>query len=74
MVEEYHTGANVLLAYWHYCNRGSQPFTVGSSATGFHAMAQLSSYQTRLVNDTSLYIQANGMATFRTPSTPLSDF
>jgi len=25
-VEDLHDGANVLLAYFHYCNKGSHPF------------------------------------------------
>jgi hypothetical protein len=60
MVEEYHNGANVLLAHWHYCNKGSQPFAPGSNAADFHAMSELSPNQTAFVRETSTYVQANG--------------
>jgi hypothetical protein len=28
MVTEYHGGANILLAHFHYCNKGWEPFTL----------------------------------------------
>lgn len=61
VVEEWHTGANVLLAHWHYRNKGSKPFTPGSSAADFHAMSELKPHQTAFVKETSKYVQANGI-------------
>jgi hypothetical protein len=61
MVEEYHTGANVLLAHWHYCNKGFKPFAPGSSAADFHALSELNPYQTTFIRKTSIYVQANGI-------------
>ncbi len=61
MVEEYHNGANVLLAYWHYCNKGYEAFAPGNSAAYFHAMSELKAYQTDFIRKTSNYVQANGI-------------
>jgi hypothetical protein len=33
LVEELHTGANVLLAHFHYCNKGSHPFAMDWRST-----------------------------------------
>ena len=66
MVEECHTGANVLLAYWHYCNKGSKPFAPGSSAAHFHPMSELHPYQTVFIRETSLEVQANGISIHHT--------
>jgi hypothetical protein len=66
MVEECHTGANVLLAYWHYCNKGSKPFAPGSNTADFHAMSELKPYQTAFVKETSNYVQANGILVHHT--------
>ena len=61
IVEECHAGANVLLAYWHYCNKGFRPFAPGSGAADFHAISELKPYQTAFVKGTSDYVQANGI-------------
>jgi hypothetical protein len=61
IVEECHIGANVLLAHWHYLNKGFKPFTLGSSTADFYARSELKPHQTVFVDETSKYVQANGI-------------
>jgi len=60
MVEEWHSGANVLLAYWHYCNKGFQPFAAEGDARALLVTAGLSPPQTEFIKYTSRYVKANG--------------
>ncbi|KAJ2907079.1 hypothetical protein MKZ38_008647 [Zalerion maritima] len=41
MVGKYHEGANVLLAYWHYCNKSVYPFSKQCKDSEFQQLASL---------------------------------
>ncbi|CAN8099776.1 unnamed protein product [Discula destructiva] len=41
MVQQYHLGANILLAYFHYCNRGTYPFSDACKESDLQNLAEL---------------------------------
>ncbi|KAJ4421407.1 hypothetical protein N0V82_003788 [Gnomoniopsis sp. IMI 355080] len=41
VVQQYHLGANILLAYFHYCNRGTYPFSHGCKDSDLQDLAGL---------------------------------
>ncbi|KAJ4394530.1 hypothetical protein N0V93_003749 [Gnomoniopsis smithogilvyi] len=41
VVQQYHLGANILLAYFHYCNRGTYPFSKGCKESDLQDLAGL---------------------------------
>jgi hypothetical protein len=59
MVAEYHMGANMLLAYFHYCNKGLQPFALDGGGD-LASIAGLNDRQMRFVHKTRDYVKANG--------------
>lgn len=63
MVEEYHTGANILLAHWHDCNKGLQPFALDWRSSRASMISTINSAQVMFVEESSTLIKRNGMFT-----------
>ena len=60
-VEELHQGANIMLAFFHYCNKGSRPFAPDFWNSSCHvAMAQLDEEQLNFLRTTSEQIRQKG--------------
>ncbi|KAF2183196.1 hypothetical protein K469DRAFT_584113 [Zopfia rhizophila CBS 207.26] len=53
VVEALHNGANILLAHFHYCNRGSHPFTMDWKSPDQIARAELDTEQVQFILDTA---------------------
>ncbi|KAK8138442.1 hypothetical protein PG984_001822 [Apiospora sp. TS-2023a] len=51
-VREYLTGANILLAYFHYCNKGMYPFSAECKDQDLRTLAQLDPVKIKFVNVT----------------------
>ncbi|CAH0026566.1 unnamed protein product [Clonostachys rhizophaga] len=54
-VREYHAGANILLAHFHYCNKNVHPFTDGCKDQDLRTLAGLEEDQIRFVHATRNY-------------------
>ncbi|PTD13522.1 hypothetical protein FCULG_00003164, partial [Fusarium culmorum] len=52
-VKEYHLGANILLAHFHYCNKGIYPFSEGCKDQDLRTLAGLDEEKIKFVHDTS---------------------
>ncbi|EKJ75419.1 hypothetical protein FPSE_04438 [Fusarium pseudograminearum CS3096] len=52
-VKEYHLGANILLAHFHYCNKGIYPFSEGCKDQDLRTLAGLDEEKIKFVRDTS---------------------
>ncbi|KAI1409767.1 hypothetical protein F5Y13DRAFT_87992 [Hypoxylon sp. FL1857] len=52
MVREYQTGANILLAYFHYCNKGVYPFSAECKEQDLSNLAELDEPKLKLVQFT----------------------
>ncbi|KAI1101102.1 hypothetical protein F4804DRAFT_23030 [Jackrogersella minutella] len=52
MVREYQNGANILLAYFHYCNKGVYPFSAECKEQDLSTLAELDESKIRLVQFT----------------------
>lgn len=61
IVEELHLGANILLAYFHYCCKGCRPFDLGWDAAQTTSMAELDHEQINFVQRTAGYVHSNGI-------------
>lgn len=57
MVREYQQGANILLAYWHYCNKGIYPFSGECSEAELSSLAKLDADKIRFVHQTRGFVQ-----------------
>ncbi|OAQ90852.1 Zn(2)-C6 fungal-type DNA-binding domain-containingprotein [Purpureocillium lilacinum] len=51
-VREYHLGANILLAHFHYCNKGMYPFSDECKDKDLRALADLSDEEIQFVHAT----------------------
>ncbi|KAH7035126.1 uncharacterized protein B0I36DRAFT_360550 [Microdochium trichocladiopsis] len=49
MVQEYQTGANILLAYFHYCTKGVFPFSMDCKDQDLSTLAELDESKTKVV-------------------------
>ncbi|CAJ2500996.1 Uu.00g038490.m01.CDS01 [Anthostomella pinea] len=49
MVREYQMGANILLAYFHYCNKGIYPFSAQCKDSDLTTLAELDETKTKFV-------------------------
>ncbi|KKA31138.1 hypothetical protein TD95_000576 [Thielaviopsis punctulata] len=58
-VEEYHLGANILLAHFHYCCRGRAPFEVSCKDSDLRAIASLNDEQVKFIHQTRAFITAS---------------
>lgn len=56
-VREYHMGANVILAHFHYCNKGRIPFSEECEDKDLRALAQLDEEKIRFVRATRGFVQ-----------------
>jgi len=56
MVAEYHMGANTLLAYFHYCNKGIYPFSSECKDSDLTTLAALDEDSLAFVRQTRAYI------------------
>ncbi|XXG99228.1 hypothetical protein Hte_005565 [Hypoxylon texense] len=52
VVEEFHNGAKIMLAYFHYCNKGSHPFGLNWGHTKSTSFAQLDAQQIEFLKET----------------------
>ncbi|KAL7628686.1 hypothetical protein AAE478_000201 [Parahypoxylon ruwenzoriense] len=52
MVREYQMGANILLAYFHYCNKGVYPFSVECKEQDLSTLADLDESNVKLIQFT----------------------
>ncbi|KAI1329626.1 hypothetical protein F5Y16DRAFT_91178 [Xylariaceae sp. FL0255] len=57
MVREYQTGANILLAYFHYCNKGIFPFSMKCKDQDLRNLAGLDDPRTNFIRTTRLMIE-----------------
>ncbi|KAK6448342.1 hypothetical protein FP744_10004592 [Trichoderma asperellum] len=56
-VREYHMGANVILAHFHYCNKGRVPFSDECEDKDLRALAQLDEEKIQFVRATRALVQ-----------------
>jgi hypothetical protein len=61
-IQELHQGANILLAHFHYCNKGSHPFSLKRSSMA--SMAELNEDQTQFLVRTAKYFEARSKLDF----------
>jgi hypothetical protein len=59
-VEEFHNGARIMLAHFHYCNKGSHPFAMDWDRPGNISFAQLNEEQVRFLKQTVELVEKNG--------------
>jgi len=57
LVKEYQIGANILLAHFHYCNKGWQPFTRDWDDPKTALLAELNAEQILFMKRTSALIK-----------------
>ncbi|KAJ0100752.1 hypothetical protein J7T55_003960 [Diaporthe amygdali] len=55
MVEQYHLGANIFLAYYHYCNKGVYPFSTECKDSELQILAELDDESINFVKYTRDY-------------------
>ncbi|PHH64553.1 hypothetical protein CDD81_4332 [Ophiocordyceps australis] len=55
MIKEYHLGAKILLAYYHYCNRGARPFSLACQDQDLRNLGDLSPDEIGFVRSTAKY-------------------
>jgi hypothetical protein len=60
LIEGLHTGANILLAHFHYCNRGTHPFVQDWASPEQIAGAQLNAEQGEFMRESVLEIKKKG--------------
>ncbi|OAQ97146.1 hypothetical protein LLEC1_00747 [Akanthomyces lecanii] len=60
-VKEYHVGANIVLAYFHYCNKGMYPFSAECNESELRSLAELTEHELGLVRLTAAYARAREM-------------
>ncbi|KAL7937817.1 hypothetical protein V8C35DRAFT_320526 [Trichoderma chlorosporum] len=56
-VQEYHMGANIILAHFHYCNKGIMPFSEECEDQDLRTLAHLDEDKIRFVRATRAHIQ-----------------
>jgi len=57
LVEGLHNGSKILLAYFHYCNKGSHPFMVDWESPEQRAKAELNAEQVEFMKTTAVEIK-----------------
>ncbi len=68
MVESLHNGAKVLLAYFHYCNKGNYPFRMDWTAPDRVNYMELDEEQVNFMRQTSEEISAKSTSNIFPPS------
>ncbi|KAM5355866.1 hypothetical protein ACJ41O_002512 [Fusarium nematophilum] len=59
-VKEYHLGANILLAHFHYCNKGIFPFSDECKDQDLRTLAGLDEDKIKFVHSTSTFAKQHG--------------
>ncbi|OAA73245.1 hypothetical protein ISF_00146 [Cordyceps fumosorosea ARSEF 2679] len=59
-VKEYHVGANIVLAYFHYCNKGLYPFSDECTDAELRSLAALTEQDIGLVRGMAAYAKLRG--------------
>jgi hypothetical protein len=62
LVEELCNVAKILLAYFHYCNKGGHPFSMDWSSPDQMARAELNAEQVEFIRDTATELEAKGLS------------
>ncbi|KAF2965893.1 hypothetical protein GQX73_g7651 [Xylaria multiplex] len=57
MVREYQLGANILLAYFHYCNKGIHPFSAECKEQDLTTLAALNEQKANFIRQTKAHIE-----------------
>ncbi|KAI2628897.1 hypothetical protein GGS21DRAFT_228149 [Xylaria nigripes] len=57
MVREYQLGANILLAYFHYCNKGIYPFSPDCKEQDLRTLAGLDENKTQFIKQTKIHVE-----------------
>ncbi|KAI1279149.1 hypothetical protein F5Y07DRAFT_387680 [Xylaria sp. FL0933] len=57
MVREYQLGANILLAYFHYCNKGIHPFSADCKEQDLTTLAALNETKALFVKQTKVHVE-----------------
>ncbi|KAI1127716.1 hypothetical protein F5Y10DRAFT_242228 [Nemania abortiva] len=57
MVREYQLGANILLAYFHYCNKGIYPFSAECKEQDLATLAALNETKTQFIKQTKAHVE-----------------
>ncbi|KAI0863093.1 hypothetical protein F4860DRAFT_502226 [Xylaria cubensis] len=57
MVREYQLGANILLAYFHYCNKGIYPFSAECKEQDLTTLAALNEAKSQFIRQTKAHIE-----------------
>ncbi|KAJ2970781.1 hypothetical protein NUW58_g9594 [Xylaria curta] len=57
MVREYQLGANVLLAYFHYCNKGIYPFSAECKEQDLTTLAALDESRAQFIKQTKSHVE-----------------
>ncbi|KAF7553282.1 hypothetical protein G7046_g7146 [Stylonectria norvegica] len=66
-VKEYHLGANVLLAHFHYCNKGVYPFSAECKDQELRGLAELDDEQIGFVHETREYAKQRSESSRTSP-------
>jgi hypothetical protein len=59
-VEGLHNGAKILLAYFHYCNKGIRHFMIDWASPEQRARAELNAEQVEFMRTTAVEIKKRG--------------
>ncbi|KAI0432118.1 hypothetical protein F5Y09DRAFT_164579 [Xylaria sp. FL1042] len=62
MVREYQLGANILLAYFHYCNKGIHPFSAECKEQDLTTLAALNETRALFVKQTKVHVEKHRKA------------
>ncbi|KAI1757289.1 hypothetical protein F4782DRAFT_548199 [Xylaria castorea] len=57
MVREYQLGANILLAYFHYCNKGIYPFSAECKEQDLTTLAALNEAKSQFIRQTKAHVE-----------------
>ncbi|KAI0460195.1 hypothetical protein F5B21DRAFT_522309 [Xylaria acuta] len=57
MVREYQLGANILLAYFHYCNKGIYPFSTECKEQDLTTLAALNESKAQFIRQTKAHVE-----------------
>jgi len=59
IIADLHMGANILLAYFHYCCKGFRPFELDWDSAETTSMADLDPEQIQFVQRTAVFVHKN---------------
>jgi hypothetical protein len=59
-VESLHNGAKILLAYFHYCNKGAHPFSMDWTSPEQVARGELNAEQVQFLQETAVEVEKRG--------------